>query len=660
MTPVGASPSRGRNRTSLNHFTMLSSTRTPCPVCGRKSNGCKWEDEILYCRIGNSCSPFESHPHLKAGDVVGDGWACVRINADAECVTFKRHTEREPVAQRQWEYFTPTGKRSVHRRTDYNYGPKDVAWSRGTKTDDLLPLWYDSLPDSGDTVFVVEGETCAEALQGMGLWVTSVPNGAGSWRGAMPDMPKLRDNRLILCPDRDRPGIELMQRLAAAFPGSRWLLCQPSNSDAWDDPSDGYDVADWIADGADRKAMRGAVRMEGPTLPQVPWYERLGNHHAESGRLIKPKGLELKQLIDGKLGSALRFNLLKQSIELDGSCMDETALRLAYLDLQYAGIDVMTQTAQDALLRAAIDRPYHPIRAYLDTCNDPLPADVWESIAQELLGGTAEPFDNSALRKWLIFCVARIYEPGCPCGFVHILAGDQHLHKTRFYNTLASEPWFYEGFIKSNKDADDIVGLHMRWIAEWGELDGGIKNHESAGLKNFITRKTDLVREAYGKGHKERPRQFVLCGTTNKRDGFFSDETGNRRFVIYTVEKQIDSEKIEQLRDRIWASARKDYLAGAKWYLDDEETTINNDRNRGLYAEDAWRLKISTWLSVRSLEFVLSEDILTICLEIPLERQNLQSLTRVNRILKSLGYAKTRKEISGTFRTIWRHPVEPV
>ena len=130
--------------------------------------------------------------------------------------------------------------------------------------------------------------------------------------------------------------------------------------------------------------------------------------------------------------------------------------------------------------------------------------------------------------------------------------------------------------------------------------------------------------------------------------------------MIYAVEKQIDSEKIEQLRDRIWASARKDYLAGAKWYLDDEETTINNDRNRGLYAEDAWRLKISTWLSVRSLEFVLSEDILTICLEIPLERQNLQSLTRVNRILKSLGYVKTRKEISGTFRTIWRHPVEPV
>jgi predicted P-loop ATPase len=304
-----------------------------------------------------------------------------------------------------------------------------------------------------------------------------------------------------------------------------------------------------------------------------------------------------------------------------------------------------------------MERPYHPIRQYLDTCTDPLPDDVWTNIAGELLGGETYDFDNSALRKWLIFAVARIYEPGCPCGFVHILAGDQHLHKTRFYNTLASEPWFYEGFIKSNKDADDIVGLHMRWIAEWGELDGGIKNHESAGLKNFITRKTDLVREAYGKGHQERPRQFVLCGTTNKHDGFFSDETGNRRFVIYTVEKKIDSEKIEDLRDRIWASARRDYLAGAKWFLDEQETEVNNARNRGMYAEDAWRDKVTSWLSIRRFEYVLASDILTNCLEIPLERQNHTTLTRVNRILRSLGYYKTRKDLSGEFKTIWRMPV---
>lgn len=635
---------------------MLSGLKTPCPVCGRTSSGCKWDNERLFCRIGHSRSPLVIHPHLKVGDVVADIWACAKINLEAECVTFKRHEERVAMTRRHWVYYSPAGREARHTRVDYNYGNKDVFWSKGAKPNELLPLWYEQLPDNGHTVFVVEGETCAEALRAMGLHATSVPNGTSSWKSGFPDLPKFRENRLILCPDRDRPGVELMQRLATEFPGCRWLLSQPTNAEAWDDPCDGYDIADWVRDGADKAALRSAVRVDAPCLPQVPWYERMGAHAGPDGKMARPKALDLKRLIDAQLGPALRFNNLRQSIEIDGNCMDETALRLAYIDLQHSGIDVQTQTAQDALLRAALERPYHPIRQYLDSCTTPLPNVMWANIASELLGGTPAPFDNSALRKWLIFAVARIYQPGCPCGFVHILAGDQHLHKTRFYNTLASEPWFYEGFIKSNKDADDIVGLHMRWIAEWGELDGGIKNHESAGLKNFITRKTDLVREAYGKGHKERPRQFVLCGTTNKHDGFFSDETGNRRFVIYTVEKQIDSEKVEELRDQIWASARQDYLAGMKWYLDDAETKINNDRNKGLFAEDAWRDKISSWLSVRRLEYTTASDILTICLEIPVERQSLPALTRVNRILRSLGYVKTRKDISGTFKHVWRAP----
>jgi putative DNA primase/helicase len=98
-------------------------------------------------------------------------------------------------------------------------------------------------------------------------------------------------------------------------------------------------------------------------------------------------------------------------------------------------------------------------------------------------------------------------------------------------------------------------------------------------------------------------------------------------------------------------------LAGAKWFLDEQETEVNNARNRGMYAEDAWRDKITIWLSIRRLEYILSSDILTDCLEIPLERQNHTTLTRVNRILRSLGYYKTRKDLSGEFKTVWRQSV---
>jgi len=636
---------------------MLSAQKNPCPICGRTTIGCKIEPDHILCRIGNTYNPLKLHPDLKVSDVI-NGWACTKINLDAECVTFKLHEERERQVLnfRQWRYSTPEGKTATHNRTDYNFGPKDISWSKGTKVDDLLPLWYEDLPESGSTIYLAEGETCAEALKQLGLVATSVPNGSGSWKSNMPDMPKLANNALVLCPDRDRPGIALMERLHKVFPHAKWLLAQATNASAWSESNDGYDISDWMQDGATIEMLLCAIQDVPPVLARQPWRERIGNHQTEKGQLVRMKSLSLATLLSGKLSDALRWNELRQTIEVDGEPMQEIDARLAYVNLQYAGIDVNKEVAQDAFLLASRERPYHPIVEYLDACNEPLEASDWDNVAGVLLGDHAISFDNSALRKWLIQSVARIYEPGCPYGFVHILSGDQHLHKTRFYNTLASEPWFYEGFIKTNKEADDVTGLHMRWICEWGELDGGIKHHESAGLKNFITRKTDLVREAYGKGHRERPRRFSLCGTTNKKDGFFTDETGNRRFVIFDIRKCIDSNKIEKLRNRIWASARHDYLNGCKWFLDDEETTINNLRNRGLYSEDPWHEKISARLAITCPNYVIAADLLTAVLDVPLERQNQQALTRVNRILVSIGWIKTRKEMSGTFKQIWRPP----
>ena len=636
---------------------MRSSTKTPCPICNRTSSGCRSDDGLLYCRIGTTCNPFSVHPNLKIGDVI-DGWACVKINESAECVTFKEHQERLQTNFRQWIYFTSTGKRATRNRADFDRGPKEVSWSKGTKVADLLPLYYADLPDADGQIFLVEGEPCADALRQLGLNASSVPNGANSWSEGVPDLPKFHANRLVLCPDRDRPGIELMHRLAIEFPHSEWLLAESANRDAWSTPADGYDVADWVLDGVSLDHLLSAVRPGRPELPALPWYERLGEYRTDNGGLKQFQMLDLSRLLSDRLGEGLCWNMLRQQIEMDGSCMDEIDARLAYGDFQVAGIRVNKDVAQDALLHAARKRSYHPIKQYLDGCCTPLPDDVWSNLAGELLGPNADTFDNSVLRKWLIMCVARIYEPGCPYGFVHILVGDQHVGKTRFYNTLASEPWYYEGFIKSNKDADDITGLHMRWICEWGELDGGIGKHESSSLKNFVTRKTDLVREAYGKGHKERPRSFVLCGTTNKRDGFFSDETGNRRFVLFDIRQPIDCVRLEALRDQIWASARRDYLGGKSWYLDRDETDENNRRNLGMYAEDAWEDRIRAHLDIRKVtDFFTAADLLSNCLGIEVGNQHSGHLTRVNRVLTSMGLKRVRRMISGAYIRGYTRPV---
>lgn len=71
-----------------------SSKRTPCPMCGRNSDGdCRFNDELILCHLGSRFSPPE---HLQIGDVVsinGNDWALTRtgVGYDGAAHKFKPH-----------------------------------------------------------------------------------------------------------------------------------------------------------------------------------------------------------------------------------------------------------------------------------------------------------------------------------------------------------------------------------------------------------------------------------------------------------------------------------------------------------------------------------------------------------------------------------------
>ena len=75
-----------------------SSRRTPCPVCGRNSDGdCRWNEEVVFCHQGTSFTPPEG---LKVGDVIdvqGSPWALVRIGSGFAASAFQFHPHREQV-----------------------------------------------------------------------------------------------------------------------------------------------------------------------------------------------------------------------------------------------------------------------------------------------------------------------------------------------------------------------------------------------------------------------------------------------------------------------------------------------------------------------------------------------------------------------------------
>jgi hypothetical protein len=338
------------------------------------------------------------------------------------------------------------------------------------------------------------------------------------------------------------------------------------------------------------EAVVGSVE-HGPWAPLPPgWYE--GKDGGPKPSQITTYDLAI--LMQSRLRGALWHNEMTGEVMHGEGALSPIELQIAYSRLEGLGYKVTKENAKTAILQAAISDTRHPVREYLNSCTTPLPDDVWADIANALLGPGHSPFDSSAIRKWLVFAVARVFQPGCPFGFMLVLAGAQQLHKTRFFNTLASDQWFLGGFQRSRSDTDDLIALHRSWITEWGELDGGLSKHDSAELKAMIDRKVDVLRRPYAATHESCPRSFVLCGTTNRRDGLFTDPTGNRRYVVVPINQRINSAMLEQVRDQVWASAVRDYRNGLLWYLNEEELETNSLRNKGLEVEDAWVGTIQT------------------------------------------------------------------
>jgi len=169
-----------------------------------------------------------------------------------------------PAQQRSWDYPARDGSQLIQvRREDYGDGRKakirpwrwtGKEWLSGYEGHvDRADIPVYQLGEVkraitlGEPVFIVEGEPCADLMRSLGLVATTNIGGAKKWLQS--DSADLAGASLILCPDRDEPGLAHMERIAHDFPDAQWLYAFP-DSPVWNNPpkSQGLDVADWIQD----------------------------------------------------------------------------------------------------------------------------------------------------------------------------------------------------------------------------------------------------------------------------------------------------------------------------------------------------------------------------------------------------------------------------
>ncbi len=274
---------------------------------------------------------------------------------------------------------------------------------------------------------------------------------------------------------------------------------------------------------------------------------------------------------------------------------DDSALR-RYLEKGYkiAGLTKIT----DGMVNAAHDNPIHPVKDYLEGLRwDGVPR--LETLLIDYLSAEDTPYVRAVTRKTFAAAVARIFEPGCKFDYVLTLAGPQGRGKSTLVAKM-SNGWYTDSLAGlGTKEAYE--GIQGFWLVELGEL-AAMRKIEIETIKNFISKRVDSYRAAYGRRVEDHPRQCVFIGTTNST-AFLRDDTGNRRFWPVRLldrppAKTVWDDLTQPIIDQLWAQAAALYRAGEPLTLPPELEQSAREQQREFTEDDPRRGLIENFLEV--------------------------------------------------------------
>lgn len=141
---------------------------------------------------------------------------------------------------------------------------------------------------------------------------------------------------------------------------------------------------------------------------------------------------------------------------------------------------------------------------------------------------------------------------------------------------------------------------------------GAISARSVEEIKAFLSRQKETYKTPYTKFTKDRPRQCVFVGTSNKQRFLPLDRTGNRRFFpiqvsmeaaeVHVLENEAESRRYI---DQMWAEIMVLYCSG-NWSLKlSPELSHRMDMHRlEFMAEDTTTGILQAWLDKFSVDYV--------------------------------------------------------
>ena len=208
-------------------------------------------------------------------------------NADVSAVLARfglPMTGATKVSRHTWTYYDQSGspRFRVVRFDDANgkryfqqHYTKSGVWARGLGGMSILPYRLPELLSSNDTIFLTEGEKCADSLFQLGLTATTNPGGAGKWPTEFGCY--FIGRNIVILPDNDEPGRKhglLVASRLNKHAASIKVLHLPYLKQK-------EDVFDWLKNGGTKEELLSLAEA-------TPLYSLYDNNYEVSDEIITP------------------------------------------------------------------------------------------------------------------------------------------------------------------------------------------------------------------------------------------------------------------------------------------------------------------------------------------------------------------------------------
>ena len=348
------------------------------------------------------------------------------------------------------------------------------------------------------------------------------------------------------------------------------------------------------------------------------------------------------------LNIGVRYDKFNDSTLIDGldnhTVFDDPALDKLWLTIDETfGFlprkDFFKTVVEEAARRCA----FHPVLDYLGGL-------TWDGVPRidrwlvDYGGADATEYACAVGALLLIAAVRRVRKPGCKFDEMLIFENPQQgTNKSTALKVLAVREEWYSDDLPLSSDGKRVIEMTRgKWIIEASELSG-MRRSEVEHVKGMLSHTADRARLSYDKLTTERPRQFVVVGTTNAAH-YFRDTTGNRRYWPVRVAR-FDLDALEGDRDQLWAEAAAREAASASIRLEEKLWAAAGEQQDERLIDDPWLDVVGARIGDLNGK-ILNVDAWTI-VELPTERRTQEHNGRLGSVMKLLGFERKALRIEG-------------